>query len=145
MPDDHPGKDHAELVAQWLERATSGLDPVRLPELLDAALATLWKRTQLTLGDVTISAIVDRVLHIAAERFPILSPLAVELTGVQFQGLSARAASVPTEEMVAALRLVLTELLTIIANLTADVLTPALHAELAKVALDPAAREDKPS
>jgi hypothetical protein len=133
MPDEI---DHAACVDAWLERAARGLSPERLLQLFEASLGALWAHTKITLGEVTLTAIVDRVLYNTAEKFPLLSPLVVEPNGgVQFQELRARAGAPDQVELEAGIRFVLVEFLRVLGNLTADILTPELHAELSKVAL----------
>jgi hypothetical protein len=127
---------HAACVDAWLERTAEGLSQDRLLQLFEAALGALWAHTTTILGEVTLSAIVDRVLYNAAETFPLLSPLIVEPNGgVQFQELHGRAGSLDHAELKHGIRFVLVEFLRVLGNLTADILTPDLHAELSKVSL----------
>ena len=128
---------HAPCVNAWLERAGRGLSSPALRRLLEAALGALWVRTQTTLGEVTLTAIGERVLYTAAEKYPFLAsfkidpPRGIELRAVE--GLP-----VPTEaELKEACRFVLIELLSVLGNLTAQILTAELHAELTAVATAP--------
>jgi hypothetical protein len=91
-------------------------------------------RAGVPLGDVTLMAILDRVLHNAAERFPLLSPLEMDETGVRSDKLRERVDSLPRDQLQEGIRFILTEFLTVLGNLTAEVLTPALHSELSKIA-----------
>jgi hypothetical protein len=54
--------------------------------------------------------------------------------GVDLDALRARADALPREQLDAAASLILIRFLSVLGNLTADVLTPALHHELAKAA-----------
>ena len=94
----------------------------------------MWRRALVTLGDVTLKAILDRVLYTAAERFPLLSPLEVDATGLRSDKFRQGAGSLHRDQLGEGIRFILVEFLTVLGNLTAEVLTPALHAELAKVA-----------
>ena len=87
----------------------------------------LWQRSQLTLGDVTLTAIVDRVLHLAGEQFPALGSVALSEAGLSWREPPAGADPARLAE---GIRFVLVEFLTVLGNLTAEILTPALHAEL---------------
>lgn len=132
---------HAGCVDAWLERSATGLAPEALLRLFEAALAAVWIRTETTLGEITLTAIAERVLHTASERFSLLGSLKVDPTGgIQCRELSARIGSVEPSELREAIRFVLVELLTVLGNLTAEILTPALHAEMAGVALSDALR-----
>lgn len=135
MPNSDDG-GHAQLVDEWLERGGKDLAPRDLLRLFEAALGALWTCTSTTLGVVTVTAIVDRVLYKAAEKFPSFSCLKVEPDeGIQCHPLREHLGASQTPELMGGVRFVLVELLTVIGNLTADVLTPDLHAELSKITL----------
>ena len=127
---------HEAVVDGWIERGKS----VPLRPFIDAfasALEALWNRALVTLGDVTLTAIVDRVVYTANEEFPTLCLLEVDLTGFRCDALRARAHELTREQVTPWARFVLLQFLTVLGNLTAEILTPALHATLA--AMDPAA------
>jgi hypothetical protein len=130
LPDE---ADHAAHVDAWLEAANAA-PPAQLVTLFEGALSALWRRAEVTLGEVTLTAIVDRVLYTASETHPLLSTLTIEKAGISFDGFreqGAQHANLPE-----AVCLVLVEFLTVIGHLTDEILTPALHAELSKVALE---------
>jgi hypothetical protein len=122
--------NHGACVNAWMDRSVKGLPSEQQLHVFEQGFASLWQRAHLTLGDVTLTAIVDRVLYTAVEQFPILSPLTVEATGLRSQELQGRAASLRPDELVGAIRFVLVEFLTVLGKLTAEILTPALHSEL---------------
>jgi hypothetical protein len=127
---------HAAHVDAWLKRSAKDLSPEVLLQLFETALAALWARTSTTLGEVTLTAIADRVLYNASEKFPLFSSLEVEPTGgIQFRALRARISSVRLSELKEGVRFVLVEFLTVLGNLTAEILTPELYSELSNVAL----------
>jgi hypothetical protein len=126
--------DHAGYVDAWLDGAATTPAPAQLITLFERALGALWQRTEVTLGEVTLTAIVDRVLYTASEQHPFLSTLTVEGAGISFDGLRAHGAH--DTNLREALRLVLVEFLTVLGHLTDEILTPALHAELSGVALE---------
>lgn len=131
MPDT---RSHTQRVNIWMEQATKGLTSEQLVQLFEQALGALWRRANLTLGEVTLTAIVDRVLHNAAEKFPLLESLEVEASGVNCRLLREAANSESKGELTEGIRFALVEFFVVIGNLTAEVLTPALHSELSKVA-----------
>ena len=133
MPD---ATSHEAHVDAWLKRTAKDLSPEVLLQLFETALGALWARTTTTLGEVTLTAIAERVLYNASEKFPLFSSLEVEPTGgIQFRALRARIGSVRASELNDAVRFVLVEFLTVLGNLTAEILTPELHSELSNVAL----------
>lgn len=127
---------HAACVDAWLKRSAKDLPPEDLVRLFEAALGALWARTKTTLGEVTLTAISERVLHNASEKFPLFSSLKVEPTGgIPFHKLREQAISVHDSRLMEGVRFVLVEFLTVLGRLTAEILTPELHSELAKIAL----------
>lgn len=137
---------HALRVDAWLKRAGKDLPPEALLRLFEVALGVLWARTETTLGAVTLTAIADRVLHNASEKFPLFSTLTVETTGgIQCLELRARISSVDEAELRDGIRFVLVEFLTVLGNLTSEILTPELHSELSRVTRSKPARADTAS
>jgi hypothetical protein len=126
--------EHGACVNAWMERATSGLPPEKLLQAFEQGFAALWGRANRTLADVTLMAILDRVLYISAEQYPFLAALKVESNGIRCQELQVRAESLERDQLAEGIRFVLVEFLTVLGNLTAEILTPALHSELLRVA-----------
>jgi len=129
--------DHVAFVDAWLDRSAKDASPEQLVQLLDAALRGLLGRTETTLGEVTLSAIADRVLHNTTERFAGFATLRFNGgEGVNCQQLAAQARSLHKGELRDGVRFLIVELLSVLGNLTAEILTPELHAELSKIALE---------
>ena len=124
---------HSKHVNNWMKQATSGLSPEELLDLFEQAMAVLWNRAHLILGDVTLSAIMDRVLYNAAERFSPFESLKVEPTGIDFAELHEQENVFDDGDLAEGIRFVIVEFLVVIGNLTGEVLTPALHSELSKI------------
>ena len=132
---------HAACVDAWLEGAARDLSSPALRRLLEAALGALWTRTQQTLGEVTLTAIVARVLYTASETYPFLSSFTVgPPRGIVWGGASEGVPPPLEAEMRAGIRCLLVEFLSVLGNLTADILTLELHAELMSVAVPQAVR-----
>jgi hypothetical protein len=126
--------DHRAHVEAWMDRGAKEAPPERLLDVFERAFGAMWRRARVTLGDVTLMAILDRVLYNAAEKFPVLSSLEVDATGLRGGKLRERAGSLHRDQLAEGIRFILVEFLTVLGNLTAEVLTPALHSELAKTA-----------
>lgn len=124
--------EHSDCVTSWMEQATNGLPPERLPQAFEQGFAALWGRANRTLADVTLMAIIARVLSVAAELYPFVSALKVDAKGLRCQELQLRAESLEYDQLAQGIRFVLVEFLTVLGNLTAEILTPALHSELLK-------------
>jgi hypothetical protein len=128
-----PKNAHAAAVDAWIARAGGeGLPAERLLEGFEHAFGALSRRAQVTLSDVTLSPVVDRVLHQARERHPVLAGIETEGAHVRCDVLRGRTSEIGRDQLLAGIRFALVELLVVIGNLTAEILTPALHAELAK-------------
>jgi len=125
--------EHAAFVQAWMDRVAKGLPADQLIQTFERGFAALWGRANQTLGDVTLNAILDRVFVNAAEQFPFLAALETSTTGVRCERLAERAHSFNDDQLAEGLRFMLAEFLTVLGNLTAEILTPALHSELAKV------------
>lgn len=125
--------DHTVVVSAWVDRCTRGAGPPELLDALERAFRAVWERARQTLGDPTLTAIVDRVLCTAADAHPVLGPISAEGGRLVLDPLRERSHDLARDEVVGGARFVLAELLRVIGNLTADILTPALHAALSNV------------
>jgi hypothetical protein len=126
--------NHSACVDAWMERVGNDLPAAQLLQAFEHGFAAVWRRAHQTLGDVTLTAIADRVLYTAAETFPFLSSLKIQPTGLECDGLHEHAGSLHRDQLASGLRFVLVEFLTVLGNLTAEILTPALHAQLSNAA-----------
>jgi len=126
---EHP--EHAKLVDAWIGRLSEDLPPQRQVAAFERGFTAVCRRAQRTLGEVTVSAIVDRVLHDASARFPLLAILKAEAdAGVRFGELRQSVKPEDIRQLREGMRAALILFLTVLGNLTADILTPALHREL---------------
>ena len=116
-----------------MERATAGRSQRQLVDLLELALNALYASARKTLGEVTLGAIVDRVLYNAAERHAFLAKLTFEASTISCKKLLEQTHPPDEASTKDGLRFVIAEFLTVLGNLTAEILTPAFHAELSKL------------
>ncbi len=131
---------HAKAVDHWLDATAAGLNGDQFLTLVAAGLDAVWARTRVTIGEVTLVAIAERVLHDVGARFPPFAALMVEPDGIVFRELLGRAETMRDSEAREGGRFLLVELLTVLGNLTAEILTPDLHARLGRVTPPDAAR-----
>jgi hypothetical protein len=75
------------------------------------------------------------VLHDAAQKLPLFSSLRIEPNGggIRFDELRENGSAMRTADVLEGIRFVLVEFLTVLGNLTAEILTAELHAELSHV------------
>lgn len=133
--------DHRKRVSSWMGQA-AGISSDQLAQLFEQAIGALWRRAYFTLGDLTLAAIVDRLLYNATQKFPLFGSLELDANGINCVKFRERANSLSERELAKAIQFLLVELLTVIGNLTAGVLTPFLYSELSKITLKDLA--DKP-
>ena len=125
---------HEAVVEAWLR---SSVPAGRELDALQRALDALWQRARATLGEVTLTAIAERALYDAAERYPAFSSIDVDTNGIRCDKLRPGAVSMTADELREATNFVLVTLLTVLGNLTGEILTPALHDALARVTMMP--------
>lgn len=123
-------RTHAVVVDAWLSRVANGLSHEQLVVAFERAFSALWARAHETLGEVTLAAIADRVLHNAGERYPILVGVELASAGLDCRELRTRAEVLSRDQLVSGIRFVLVEFLRVLGKLTAEILTLPLHAEL---------------
>ncbi|HEU4412262.1 MAG TPA: ATP-binding protein [Polyangiaceae bacterium] len=122
---------NAARVASWLGDAAEGLTVGGLLDRLERASGALWARARPVLGEAALAAVAGRVVCDAAERFAPLAAVEVRPAGLRVDALRARAAALRIDDLTAAVRALLIDLLALLGHLTAEALTPALHAALA--------------
>lgn len=121
---------HDPAVDAWLARLGDG-SAIRIATAFERAFGAMWNRAQRPLGDVTLAAIVERVVHGAAASAPLLSTLRVDMNGLICEELFEQTRSASPAEVRTAARTFMIEFLSVLGELTADVLTSAMHDELA--------------
>jgi hypothetical protein len=123
---------HQAAVDAWLERSIDHDSSVEVVRLFHTAFEAVWRRAVTTLGSVTLTAIAERVLVNATERYAFLAAVNPRPNGDARwrEHLHERLTVVPRADLIAGLRFGLVELLTVIGALTAEILSPELHAAL---------------
>jgi hypothetical protein len=129
--------DHVACVKSWMKRAEGDGSPQQLIVAFEEGFGVLWRRAHQTLGTVTLMAIADRVLYTAAEHYKMLSVLKIDSTGILCCDLKAESGQLDQRQLTEGIRFMLVEFLTVLSSLTADILTPSLHAELSSSAARP--------
>jgi hypothetical protein len=102
--------------------------------LLGRSLSVVWSAARGPLRDATLAAIFRRVFADARRRFRVLEELRLEPTEACFLRLRGQPeVTASAEDVRAATRFLLVELLSVLGHLTAELLTPSIHAELTRV------------
>jgi len=138
----HPAAaQHHAFVECWLEDAARHPSTPSHSALLERALAGLWSAATITLGEIRLSAIADRVFSTASQQFPFVSIARIESTALAFavRPVGAVRHEQGLREVVC---FVLAEFLGVLGTLTDEILTPKLRTALADVTQDEPARDD---
>jgi hypothetical protein len=122
---------HTACVDHWLASLPADLDSPRHVDFFQKAVDCVHSQVCKTLGEITVRAVTDRVVHLCADDFPDLSALRVMPDGsVRCEELRRQGSALLPEELIDGTRAVLIDLLSVLGSLTAEVLTPELHRAL---------------
>lgn len=123
----HDAAAHRAAVEAWFARARHLPDALLIA--VEHVLVRLWLRSARALGDAPLRVLFHATTRRASARHPVLATVTADEHGPSLRAL--RAAPPGARADARALESLVTELLTVIGHLTAEVLTPALHEELA--------------
>jgi hypothetical protein len=125
------GTKHRPHVERLMGRLPEHATAEQLVAAFQQSVTALWQRAALPLGSITLTAIVDRVLHDGSTTHPLLAMLDIDdETGVRFDKLRNKVTAQDAQQVRDGMSDFLLRFLTVVGNLTGDILTPALHARL---------------
>jgi circadian clock protein KaiC len=116
-----------------MDHAARDAAATSLPPLFEAAWSALWRRAEAAVGEVALESIAKLVLSASVEKYPFLSPLKLESHGVSCHELVESSGALKSRELQEGLRFMLAEFLNVIGDLTDEILTPGLYAELSRI------------
>ena len=121
---------HSQTIGNWVEKSTRALSKAEKIDLFEKSLLKIVSKCQTSLSEITLGAVLDRVLYNSSEQYPLL--LSIHLKGVllDFDHIRNHLDPVTDSEVNEAFHYLITELFFIIGNITAEQLTPLLLAEL---------------
>lgn len=124
---EHP-RHHITVVDLWLKSLPQSLDAPAYIDAFQSALTAMHAKVNKTLGEITLRAIIDRVVHVCSEEYPFLSLIRILPDGgARCDELRRQVSALLPDELQQGTRHVLIELLTVIGTLTAELLTVELH------------------
>lgn len=130
---DESKKSHRDVVKIWEEKNVRGLRSDQILKIFGTAILAVEHRCLETLSQVTVEVILDRVLHEGLDKFPLLSNVTIEAGGLNLSGLDRKVENLNPEAVTETLSYLLIEFLTVVGNITSEVLSVPLHKELMKV------------
>ncbi len=136
-------EQHAIQVDAWIEKSVNGLSQAAQAQIFKDAVEVIEKRILATLSAITWNAILDRALIRSAQSFPLLSGIKIQLGGISIDGLLLNLQDQKANQVIEAFRFLLIEILTIVGNLTAGVLTEPLYRELFRFVANSNSRTDR--
>ncbi len=116
-----------EQIDAWLEQATKNLPAKKIVAVFSHALKALSRKASRSLNQLTLMAIVNRVLFQCKDKFPLLQNLKVDSTGINFDQYQFQLEQADAEELKESFRYLFVELLSILGDLTADVITSGIE------------------
>lgn len=138
-------KEHAAQLATWIEATTQGLSSHKTLGLFEQTITALWTTSRSILSSVLLLAVSERVLFHGSTHHPILKLVEVNVSGFNFDELRKTAKKISHDQIVAALRQVLTDFISILGDITNEVLSPILFQVLAKINLQNEHTKKSPS
>jgi len=128
-------EQHSEQVDAWIAKNAAGLPSEKLVPLFVEAIQAIRKRSLVTLSEVTFGAIFDRALWMSQKKYPLFSEVESE-SSISVDALMAQTGDWTSDQITDAFRFFLTQLLTLLGNLTGHILCKPLHTELFKVTVE---------
>ena len=128
-------RTHSTKVVAWIKVATPGLSSPELIDLFELAITKLWERSCTTIGEVTLTVVLDRALCNSKDEYDLLLPLTVDSTGIHWAEFRKSHLNAKPEEIITAFAYFLTEFIAIASSITGGILSMPLHLELATVTL----------
>lgn len=135
--------EHAKKVDEWISKSVVGLEQVDQARVFASAILAIENRILLTLSSITWKAILERALSQSIEQHPLLSGIKVEAHGLSIAGLLPTLQSEQTNQVIESFRFFIIELMTIVGNLTAEVLSEPLYRVLSEVVADGKCKTDR--
>jgi len=133
--------DHAERVDGWFNQVKEDAPAADLIALFESAWGALWRRAEGAVGEIVLESI-GGVIHANGEaRFSFLAPLKLGKAEVSGKPLLESADALDRRQLLEALSFLLAEFLTVLGDLTDQILIPGLYAELAR--REPRAEREK--
>jgi circadian clock protein KaiC len=125
--------EHATYVHSWLETAAKDESPASLLHQFEAAWSALWRRAESAVGAIVLESIGELIRSNSVERFPFLASLKLESAEVSSNELLEAAGGLGKHELRESLGFVLVEFVAVLGDLTDQILTPRLYAELSRI------------
>jgi len=135
--------EHAKKVDEWISKSVVGLEQVDQARVFASAILAIENRILLTLSSITWKAILERALSQSIEQHPLLSGIKVEAHGLSIAELLPTLQSEQTNQVIESFRFFIIELMTIVGNLTAEVLSEPLYRVLSEVVADGKCKTDR--
>lgn len=126
---------HSKFVEDWESRSLKDLSPVEQIQLFESVIRAVERRACVTLSNITLLVILDRILSLGKTNFPVLAEVSLDNNSLCFKALHNNQ-KFNSDEILIAKRFILTELLRVLGRITANILTLPLQKEILSVTLN---------
>ena len=138
-----PETDHAKYVNTWMARATKGRPAASVLEQFEGAWGRLWRRSESAVGEIVLVSIAEMIRSNGADRYPFLSPLKLGTADVSCNMLLQAKPALEKSELQEGLGFLLSEFVTVVGDLTDQIISPGLYQELSRITLESMAPQDE--
>lgn len=126
-------EQHLLKVNDWIKVATKGLSSSELIDFFELAVVKLWVRCNMTISDVTLTAVADRALFYSMDVHKVFLHLTINSTGIHWNEFRKSCTVLRRDEMISAFAYFIAEFISIISCITDEILAGPLHRELASI------------
>ena len=116
-----------------MEHAAKEVPSSALLVLFEEAWRALWRRSESAVGEVALESISQLIRANAVEKYPFLSPLILNGPEVSYKALLGSLEELDKNQLQEGLGLMLVEFLSVIGDLTDQLLTPGLYEVLSRI------------
>lgn len=120
---------HFNHINSLLDKAAEGLPSQGVACLFGQALKNLSHRASLALNNVTLLAILKSVLQQSADKYPVLKKLSVDSSGISVDQFEHQFSEDDRSELTESFHFLINELLTVLSELTGDILPASMEIE----------------
>ena len=140
--------DHRKQVDAWFKHAAKDAPAAAMLALFESAWGALWRRAESAIGEIVLESIGGVIHSSSAAKYPILAPLKLGKAEVSCKPLLEIGDALDPRELQEGLCFMLVEFMTVLGDLTDQILTPGLYAELSGIApgakAQPSKKQEKP-
>jgi hypothetical protein len=122
-------KFHSTTVEEWITSLPPKSGKHKIYGKLEKAFIRIFDKAAVSVSEITLIPVLDRILYNSSEKFPLLSKIKISKDRPDFSDLKKSLKKYDEKEIKTAFHYLLTEFLMVLGYLTGEQLTPLLHKE----------------